>query len=130
MRNDKNNLIVGLTFQFSLDIIEFCELLQNDKKFNLSNQLFRSGTSIGANTREAQNAESKADFIHKLKIAAKEADESEYWLLLCKQSKNYPDSSNLLNKTESIIKVLSKIISSSKSINTSSSNLQIIKSSN
>ena len=48
----------------------------------LSNQLFRSGTSIGANSFEAQNAESKADFIHKIKIAAKEADETQYWLIL------------------------------------------------
>src|SRR5690349_10316366 len=114
MRNDKNNLIIDLTFEFSLELIVFCEILQEEKKFNLSNQLFRSGTSIGANIREAQNAESKADFIHKLKIAAKEADETQYWLLLCKQSKNYPDSSDLLNKIESIIKVISKIISSSK----------------
>lgn len=118
----KDNLIVDLSFQFSLEIIEFCELLQTEKKFNLSNQLFRSGTSIGANIREAQNAESKADFIHKLKIAAKEADETEYWLSLCKQSKNYPDTANLLTKIESIIKVLSKIISSSKSTKTTSSN--------
>ena len=130
MRNDKSNLIVDLTFQFSLVIIEFCELLQIEKKFNLSNQLFRSGTSIGANVKEAQNSESKAEFIHKIKIAAKEADETEYWLKLCKQSKNYPDTSDLLLKIESIIKVLSKIISSSKLNNTTSSNPQIIKSSN
>ena len=130
MRNDKSNLIVDLTFQFSLVIIEFCELLQIEKKFNLSNQLFRSGTSIGANVKEAQNSESKADFIHKIKIAAKEADETEYWLKLCKQSKNYPDTTDLLLKIESIIKVLSKIISSSKLNNTTSSNPQIIKSSN
>tara|TARA_R110001592_G_scaffold5436_3_gene29964 strand:+ start:5756 stop:5920 length:165 start_codon:yes stop_codon:yes gene_type:complete len=49
-------------------------------------QVFRSGTSIGANTREAQNAESKRDFIHKFKISAKEADEVEYWLQLCEIS--------------------------------------------
>ncbi len=76
----------------------------------------KSGTSIGANVREAQNAESKADFIHKLKISAKEADETEYWLTLCKLSKNYPYNEGLLEDLESIIKVLSKIISSSKKI--------------
>jgi four helix bundle protein len=130
MRNDKNNLIVDLTFQFSLDIIDFCESLQIQKKFNLSNQLFRSGTSVGANVKEAQNGESKADFIHKLKIAAKEADETEYWLLLCQKSKNYPDPNDLLNKIKSIIKVLSKIISSSKSGIVKSSNYQITESSN
>jgi four helix bundle protein len=61
-----DNLIVQLTFQFALDVIEFTEVLEQQKKYNLSKQLFRSGTSIGANVREAQGAESKADFIHKM----------------------------------------------------------------
>ena len=83
----------------------------------MANQLFRSGTSIGANVREAQNAQSKADFIHKMKIAAKEADETQYWLQLCEKSKHYPDPNKFLTDTiESIIKILSKIISTSKSI--------------
>ena len=64
--------------------------------------------------REAQNAESKTDFIHKMKIAAKEADECEYWLLLCKSSENYPDCKRLIIELEEIIKILSKIISTSK----------------
>ena len=114
MRNDKPNLIVKLTFDFALKLIEFTELLESKKKFNLSNQLFRSGTSIGANVREAQNAESKADFIHKLKIASKEADETSFWLELCKGAKNYPDSDDLLKDIDTIQKVLSKIISTSK----------------
>lgn len=83
MRNDKENIIVTKTFDFALDIIEFSQDLYEAKRFPLANQIFKSGTSIGANVREAQNAEGKADFIHKLKIAAKEADETEYWLLLC-----------------------------------------------
>jgi four helix bundle protein len=112
----KDNLIVQLTFEFSLDIIEFCEQLNKINKFNLSNQLFRSGTSIGANVKEAQNAESKPDFIHKLKIALKEADESEYWLLLCKHSKTYPDPQVLIEKLTSIIKILNKIVGTSKRI--------------
>ena len=80
----------------------------------MSNQLFRSGTSVGANVREAQNAESKADFIHKMKISAKEADETEYWLLLCKESEGYENCDGLLDNCNSIIRVLSKIIASSK----------------
>lgn len=110
----KDNLIVNLTFEFSLDIIAFSETLNGLKKYNLSNQLFRSGTSIGANVKEAQNAESKADFIHKMKIAIKEADETEYWLMLCKHSKEYPDTSDILAKLNSIIKILNKIIGTSK----------------
>ena len=114
MRSDKPNLIVELTFQFSLDVIKFVEELETCKRFVFANQILKSGTSIGANVREAQNAESKADFIHKLKIAAKEADEVEYFLMLCKKSKNYPSNDKLLEDVKSIIKVLSKIISSSK----------------
>lgn len=103
-----------MTFQFSLDVIEFCDLLEEKKKFKMANQLWRSGTSIGANVREAQNAESKNDFIHKMKIACKEADETEYWLLLCKNSKSYPENENLLSKVTEIIRIISKIISTSK----------------
>jgi four helix bundle protein len=115
MRNDKENLIVKLSLEFALDVIEFSELLEEQKKFVIARQILKSGTAIGANIREAQNAESKQDFIHKLKIAAKEADETEYWLTLCELSKNYPHNKNLNEKLTSIIKVISKIISTSKS---------------
>jgi four helix bundle protein len=114
MRNDKENIIVTKTFKFSLEIIEFTELLSEKRKYNMSNQLFRSGTSIGANVREAQNAESKSDFIHKMKLAAKENDETKYWLELCKQSKHYPNPPGLIEEVGEIEKILSKIISSSK----------------
>ena len=115
MRNDKENLIVKLTLEFALEVIEYSELLEEHRKYVIARQLLKSGTSIGANVREAQNAESKADFIHKLKIAAKEADETEYWLMLCEMSKNYPKNESLKEKLHSIIIILSKIISTSKS---------------
>lgn len=114
MRDDKENLIVKLTVEFALDIIEFSELLEEKMKFVIARQILKAGTSIGANVREAQNAESKNDFIHKLKIAAKEADETQYFLLLCKFDKTYPFDEAIYNKLISIIKILSKIISSSK----------------
>jgi len=98
MRNDKENMIVKLSSEFALEIIEYAELLEEHRKFVIANQLLKSGTSIGANVREAQNAESKADFIHKMKIAAKEADETDYWLLLCKLSKTYPKNVLLIDK--------------------------------
>jgi four helix bundle protein len=110
----KENVIINLSFEFSLKIIDFCDKLDELRKFNLSNQLFKSGTSIGANVREAQNAESKADFIHKFKISAKEVEETEYWLLLCKHSNKLPDSSHLLTDLEPIKKIISKIIGTSK----------------
>jgi four helix bundle protein len=115
MRNDKENIIVEKSFRFALKIITYCELLEESRKYIVSRQLLRSGTSIGANVREAQNAESKQDFIHKIKLAAKEADETEYWLLLCKNSNSYPFDDQLLAETGELIKILSKIIGSSKS---------------
>jgi len=115
MRNDKENVIVEKSFQFAIKIVLYCELLEDKKKYVISRQLLRSGTSIGANVREAQNAESKADFIHKIKLAAKEADETEYWLLICKNTPSYPFEEKLLIDVQELLKILSKIISSSKS---------------
>ena len=109
-----NNPILRLSFDFSLMIIKYCETLDIEKKYIISKQLMRSGTSIGANAMEAQNAESKADFIHKLKIAAKEAEESQYWLWLCQYSNTYPDCKLLQDKLEEVNKVLGKILSTSK----------------
>jgi four helix bundle protein len=109
--NDKPNLIVDLTFNFSLKVIAFTELLESKRKFNMANQLFRSGTSIGANVREAQSAESKVDFRHKCKVAYKEAEETEYWLNLCKHADSCPFEQIIYDDIQSIIKVLGKLIS-------------------
>ena len=111
---EKENVIIKLTFQFSLDIITYCESLHEDKKFVIANQLLKSGTSIGANIREAQNAESKSDFIHKFKNAAKEIEETIYWLELCKFSKNYPNPNELLEQINNISRIVNKIIITAK----------------
>lgn len=108
------NRLIDLTFEFALDIIEYTEKLEESRKYVLLNQLLKSGTSIGANVREAQNSESKTDFIHKFKIAAKEADETEYWLLLCKHSKNYPFEENLLVQIKEVKRIINSIITTSK----------------
>jgi len=108
------NEILDLPFEFAPEIIAYCETPEERKKFVIARQLLKSGTSIGANVREAQNPPGRADLISKLIIAAKEADGKEYWLLLCDKSKNYPNPNDLLNKILSIKKLLSKIISSSK----------------
>ena len=114
MKISKGNIIVEKSFQFAIKIVSYCELLEENRKYVISRQLLKSGTSIGANVREAQNAESKDDFIHKLKIAAKEAEETEYWLLLCKNSLSYPFNENLLADIQELIKIISKIIITSK----------------
>ncbi len=112
--SERPNLIVDLTFSFSLKIIAFTEILEAKKKFNMANQLFKSGTSIGANVSEAQGAESKNDFKHKCKIAYKEAEETEYWLKLCKHAESYPFEQDMLDNVQSIMRILGKIISSTK----------------
>jgi four helix bundle protein len=111
---NRNNVIVDKSFSFALKIVSACELLEAHRKYVISNQLLKSGTSIGASVREAQGAESKADFIHKLKIAFKEAEETEYWLLICKYSPNYPIDARLLIDNQELMRILSKIIISSK----------------
>ena len=109
----KDNIILNLTIDFSIEVISFVEKLEEKRKYVVANQLLKSGTSIGANVHEAQNAESKSDFIHKLKIAHKEADETMYWLTICEKADSYP-TSELKGKLQVIIKVLSKIIASTK----------------
>jgi len=114
MRNDRDNIIVNKTINFSLVIINYCEVLEQERKYVVARQLLRSATSIGANVFEAQNAESRADFIHKMKIAAKESSETLYWLILCERSERYRFDSKIKDDLEEIIRILSKIISSSK----------------
>ena len=77
------NAIECKSFRFAVRIVNLCKYLQNDKKeFTLSKQLLRSGTSIGANVAEAQQAQSRPDFVAKLNISLKEAYETDYWLRL------------------------------------------------
>jgi four helix bundle protein len=111
----EQNIILNKSIDFSLEIITFCELLEEKRKYVIANQLLKSGTSIGANIHEAQNAESRADFIHKMKIAAKEIEETKYWLLLCERAKSYPFNEDLKEQLRVISLIVYKIISSSKS---------------
>jgi four helix bundle protein len=111
-----SNPIVKLSFEFALATMDYTEVLTGLKKFVVAQQLLKCGTSIGANIREAQNAESRADFVHKMKIALKEADETSYWLLLCKASPHYPDCQPLLTKLDPVIRILNKIVSTSKKL--------------
>jgi len=83
----KENVIKDKSFDFALRIINLYKYLSEEKKeYVLSKQLLRSGTSVGANIRESEHAESKNDFIHKLSISLKEANESHYWIELLYKS--------------------------------------------
>ncbi|MFV8225285.1 four helix bundle protein [Christiangramia aquimixticola] len=110
----KENIVLEKCVNFSLKIIEYCEILENERKYVIANQLLKSATSIGANVHEAQNAESRIDFIHKIKIALKELEETKYWLILCEKADSYPFDSELKNGINELGLILYKIISSSK----------------
>ncbi|MBF5054711.1 hypothetical protein Y5W_00005 [Alcanivorax sp. 521-1] len=102
---------------FALRVVKLCRLLQErDREYVLSRQLLRSGTAIGALIREAEQAESRADFVHKLSIALKEASETGYWLDLLTES-GYLDSvhgQSMMTDTEELLKILTAIIRTTK----------------
>ena len=111
------NVIKNKSFSFALRIVKLYQYLNSEKKeFVLSKQLLRSGTSIGALVRESEHAESKADFIHKLSIAQKEANESDYWLELLFQSGYLNESQfqSLNSDITEINKIISSIIITTK----------------
>jgi len=113
----KENIIKNKSFDFALRIVKLYQhLTESKREFVLSKQLLRSGTSIGALVRESEHAESKADFIHKLSISLKEANESDYWLELLFKS-NYIDEreyNSIKIDLEEILKLLVSIIKTSK----------------
>ncbi|MDD2481921.1 MAG: four helix bundle protein [Lutispora sp.] len=113
----KDNLIVSKSFSFSISIVNLYKYLCEDKKeYVLSKQLLRSGTSIGANVREAIQGQSKKDFLSKMNIALKEASETEYWIELLIAT-NYLDETNgrsILDNCIEIKKILHSIVKTTK----------------
>lgn len=110
----RENIVVEKSIDFALMIIEFCELLESKRKFVIANQLLKAGTSIGANIHEAQNAESISDFVHKMKIALKELEETKYWLILCERALSYPFEKSLKSSVQELGLIMYKIVSTSK----------------
>ena len=99
------------TLNFSKEIIKFCKKLsKNTINFKLIDQLIRSAGSIGANYREANDALSKKDFIHRLKIARKEARETTYWLKLVQEANPNKDTKQLIIESKELRNILSAII--------------------
>lgn len=109
----KEDVMLKLSFDYAIQIIQLSKEINKKGDYSLSNQILRSGTSIGANIRESKHAESRADFIHKLKIASKEAFENEYWLQLCNQLQII-ECKQLLNELNLIMRILSKAIATAK----------------
>jgi four helix bundle protein len=111
----KSNPLKTKSFQFALDIVAFTQQLNEERNYVVAKQLLKSGTSIGANIHEAQTPESKNDFVHKLKIAAKEASETDFWLMLCKESPYLPEPAELQKNLNELQRMLSSSISTCKS---------------
>lgn len=111
------NIIEKRSFDFAIVIIRMYERLINDKKeFILSKQLLRSGTSIGANVKEGLRGQSRKDFMAKMNIALKEANETEYWIKLLMETDylNRNEDIKLLEECREICKILNSIVKSTK----------------
>lgn len=113
--HSKNNPIVDLTYKFALDVTVIASLLRRKKENDLATQLWRAGTSIGANVEEAQAAQSRADFRSKMSIAAKEARETNYWLRLARDTRllDPAQAKDIIAQIQSIMKILTSIVKSS-----------------
>jgi four helix bundle protein len=109
------SLIQKKSFEFSLEIIRLYKRLQIQREFVLSNQLLRSGTSIGANVEEASAGQSRKDFVAKMCIAAKEARETRYWLRLLQASQLVEvNVSEELSYIEELIRILTSIVKTTR----------------
>lgn len=114
----RDNVVKRKSFDFALEIVRICRVLVEEKReYVLSKQVLRSGTAVGALVRESEHAESKKDFIHKLAIALKEANETEYWLELLYQSNYLPEEDyvKLSKEIKELLRLLISIIKTSKS---------------
>ena len=114
---EKENIIKTKSYVFAIRIVNLYKILVEEKKeYILAKQLLRAGTSIGALVRESEHAESKADFIHKLSVALKEANESEYWLDILYDT-NFISSQihkSITKDNKELLKLLTAIIKTSK----------------
>ena len=110
----EENVIVDKSYAFALEIMRLVKLIRAEKEYDLASQLWRAGTSIGANIEEAQAAQSRADFRSKMSIAAKEARESHYWLRLTRDGKVLPEGElvPLIDDVEEIKRILTSIVKS------------------
>ena len=111
----QENAILEKSYAFALAIMDTAKAIRAKHEYDLASQLWRAGTSIGANVEEAQAAQSRADFKSKMSIAAKEARESRYWLRLTRDGKVLPETqvAPLIEDTDEIIRILTSIVKSS-----------------
>jgi four helix bundle protein len=110
----QENISLNKSISFSVGIRNYCNVLYSKRETTIANQLLRSGFAIGANISEAQQAESRSDFIHKMKIAAKEASETHYWLSICERSDIAGFQQELIYELNQLFAIISKIIITAK----------------
>jgi four helix bundle protein len=112
MVNEEGNPVRDKSYAFALRVIGVVRQLREQKEYELAGQLLRAGTSIGANVEEAQAAQSRADFVAKMSIAAKEARETHYWLRLLRDSKTGPpdEVAGMLHEADELIRLLTAIV--------------------
>lgn len=113
----KENVVKQKSYPFAIKVVMLCKwLMETKKEFVQRKQLLRSGTGIGALVRESEQAESKPDFIHKLSIALNEANETEYWLCLLKDTGyiSSDDFSTIAADAQKLLRLLTSIIKSAK----------------
>ena len=112
----RENLVRDESYDFALQVVNFCRTLRDWRIGPLQRQLLKSGTSIGANVEEALAAQSRPDFIAKMSIASKEAREANYWLRLFRDSGLAAEEKllSLLNKSEGLVNILTSIVKTSR----------------
>ncbi len=113
----EENVIIDKSYAFALEIVAVTKLIREQREYDLASQLWRAGTSIGANVEEAQAAQSRADFRSKMSIAAKEARESHYWLRLTRDGGILAEAriTPLITEIEAIKRILISIVKSAGS---------------
>lgn len=113
----EENVVAGKSFRFAVRIVNLYKYLCAERKeFVLSKQLLRSGTSVGALIRESEHAQSKADFINKVNIALKEANETEYWLLLLRETEYLTETefNSIIEECRELIRLTASIVKTTK----------------
>jgi four helix bundle protein len=121
------SIVKEKSYEFALQIVRLCAQLRNGKHYEVSGQLLRSGTSIGANVEEALAGQSRKDFFSKMSIASKEARETNYWLRLIKDAELFDKQQlrKLISESNELVKILTSIVKTGAGIQETTENSKL-----
>ena len=121
------NIVKQKSYEFALRIMKLCTQLRNGNRYEVSNQLLRSGTSIGANVEEALAGQSRKDFFAKMSIASKEARETNYWLRLVKDAGLFDKQrlQGIISESDELVKILTSIVKTGAGIRETTKNSKL-----